>query len=76
MQPYGVISYVISIFVICITLCIYSDSMFCACHVCSIYLCMKWQNMSVSYGCLVAKTNANENAHTIAYDLIFTKFNF
>ena len=34
--------------------------------------------MSVSYGCLVAKKkkNANQSAHTIAYDLLFTKFNF
>ena len=37
---------------------------------------MKWQHMSVNFGRLVAQTNANQNAHTSAYDLIFTKFNF
>ena len=29
-----------------------------------------------NFGRLVAQTNANQNAHTSAYDLIFTKFNF
>ena len=75
MQPCSVVSYVIAIFVICITICIYSDNMLCA-YLCSRYLCMKWQNMSVNFGRLVAQTNANQNAHTSAYDLIFTKFNF